>query len=116
MILTGQYDGKGWTHHPVVRMWSGFETALAVYGLETCAEWRNRGYKDSLLPYFTEQLNRLSKTQVGNMMPSWFGMEAFHASHRAALLAKNPKYYQQFGWAEKPEIAYVWPVPLKKDD
>lgn len=49
--------------------------------------------------------------------PKWFGREDFHSAHRAILLAKDPTYYVQFGWKEKPAVKnlrgqypYVWPV------
>jgi hypothetical protein len=42
--------------------------------------------------------------------PPWLGMPEFHASHRAALLAKKPAYYAQFGWTEEPSLEYFWPV------
>ena len=49
-------------------------------------------------------------------LPPWFGNAAFHASHRAALLYKDSKWYTQFGWTEKaatPDVKgslpYVWP-------
>lgn len=100
-----------WERHPAVLMWKGFETALAVYGLEICVEWRNRGYRDSLLPFFIERVNTLSKAQ-GFKMPWWFGLPDFHASHRAALLFKDPQHYGQFHWPEQPRIAYVWPTKI----
>lgn len=43
-------------------------------------------------------------------MPVWFGNEAFHSSHRAALLYKNEDYYRQFNWEELPKYEYIWPV------
>lgn len=108
-ILLGQEST--WANHPAVRMWVGYETALATYGLMICAEWVNRGYKDSLIPFFSKHVNQLSKKR-GFKMPPWFGKPDIHASHRAALLAKNFNHYSQFGWTETPVIAYVWPVPL----
>ena len=37
----------GWKHHPAVRMWAGYEEALACYAMEICAEWVRRGHADS---------------------------------------------------------------------
>ena len=112
-LLTGVYIGGPWANHPAVLMWRGYETMLAVYGLNVCAEWRNRGYRDSLLPFFTEEVNHLSKG--GSKMPWWFGRQDFHSSHRAALLFKDPHYYGQFGWLEKPGISYVWPTKIQRN-
>ena len=46
------------------------------------------------------------------VMPSWLGRGDFHASHRAALLAKDPDWYGQLGWSEPPVVAYVWPTAV----
>lgn len=46
----------------------------------------------------------------GGPRPRWLGDARFHASHRAALLAKAPEHYGAFGWRERPAIAYRWPV------
>ena len=93
---------KGWQNHPAVRMWRGYETALAAYGVEICTEWRQRGYKDSLLPEFLAAINAEIK------MPPWIGNESFHASHRSNLKRKNPEYYKHFN--EPPNLPYVWPT------
>jgi hypothetical protein len=42
--------------------------------------------------------------------PPWLGIEEFHSSHRAALLAKDYDWYSQWGWVEKPVIDYWWPT------
>ena len=39
-----------------------------------------------------------------------------HASHRSNLLRKEPAHYTQFGWTEPPDLPYVWPVPMVKDE
>ena len=39
-----------------------------------------------------------------------------HASHRSNLLRKDPEHYMQFGWTEPPDLPYVWPVPMVKDE
>ena len=103
LVLSGV--SKGWRNHPAVRMWEGYETALAMYGFAVCQEWRSRGYKDTLLPWF--EPFTVSGPVV---LPGWFGWSPFHAAHRSALLAKNPKHYSQFGWTDLPRIAYVWPI------
>ena len=45
-----------WSNHPAVKMWKGYEKALALYGYTMCLEWKYRGYKDSLLQKFSEYL------------------------------------------------------------
>ncbi len=106
-LIKGQ-PGTGWYNHVVVRMWRGYETALARYGQTICKEWRHRGYKDCQLEIFETYLERHPELTL----PLWLGDKALHSSYRAALLAKNPEWYGQFSWREEPVIAYAWPVPL----
>jgi hypothetical protein len=101
--LTGR--SKGWINHPATKMWKGHEGALATYGFVICREWKDRGYKDTCMDKICDMK---VKTNFGS--PLWYKNEAFHSSHRAALLFKNPEWYGQFGWTEKPELNYIWPV------
>jgi len=49
-ILRALSDSSyGWQNHPAVKMWRGCERALAAYGLLICAEWIDRGYKDTCM-------------------------------------------------------------------
>ena len=98
---------NGWINHPAVRMWKGYEHYLSFYGLAICAEWKRRGYKDNLLmEKFWLEFNFTDS----DLLPPWLGDEAFHSSHRAALLAKDLDWYSQFGWTEEPKIDYIWPI------
>jgi len=94
----------GWKNHPAVKMWKGHEPYLALYGLIVCNEWIERGFRDTCydkIHVFTDFLRD---------KPKWLGDKRLHSSHRAALLAKDPDWYAQFNWTEKPEIKYFWPV------
>lgn len=91
---------SGWSRHPAVLMWMGYVGALRVYYNCMLEEWAERGYRNIKLQPVTQDCFRV---------PQWLGDEALHASHRAALLAKNPEWYGQFGWIEEPKIQYVWP-------
>ena len=108
-ILTALLDGRGWIHHPATKMWKGYEFALCVYAISVCTEWTRRGYKDTLQPYFIDRSTE-SVNPSGSELPPWFGDERFHSAHRAALLAKDPDHYSQFGWTEEPGIHYFWPT------
>lgn len=44
------------------------------------------------------------------VLPPWFGNAALHASHRSNLLRKDATFYGQYGWTEKDDLPYVWPV------
>jgi len=101
--LTGV--STGWANHPATKMWRGYEAALCMYALNICNEWRKRGYKDSLLPFFEERLELHPYNY-----PHFLGDAAFHASHRSNLLRKAPDYYRQF-WPNEPDnLEYVWPL------
>jgi hypothetical protein len=98
---------QGWRHHPAVKMWRGHEPALLAYGLAVCAEWRRRGKADTV----AEKLaTHLREAHVPVEAPSWLGDPALHASHRSNLLRKDPEFYGRYGWAEPPDLPYLWPV------
>jgi len=105
-------DGMmGWANHPAVRMWRNYEEALVIYGLAICEEWVSRGYRDMLQDQFLKYYDIVEDHYSPEvLMPWWLGIDAFHRSHRAALLAKEPKWYSKFGWEEEPAIDYWWPT------
>lgn len=103
---------RGWRNHPAVKMWAGYEPALALYGMNLCREWMSRGYKDTMLDRFVAALRSFEAQGNYPRQPSWWGDDDFHASHRANLLRKDPVWYGQFGWTEDPSLPYVWPVTV----
>lgn len=98
LINTIQHGG-GWENHPACRMWRFHITGLMAYHDACVTEWVRRGYQNNMTLYGRRTYS----------LPPWFGDPVFHASHRAALLAKAPSWYGQFGWPENPDINYVWP-------
>lgn len=100
-ILTSIETGKGWIHHPAVKMWIGYTNALRLYGNYVIEEWVTRGYTNNMLPF------SLGKEIV--KYPCWLGDERLHSSHRANLLRKDFEWYRQFNWKEKPAEGYWWP-------
>ena len=109
-VLTIKSDG-GWRNHPAVRMWRGYELALADYGFAICNEWKSRGYKDTCREKIGFIESYLMEGDIKyRKLPPWLGDEKFHASHRSNLLRKKPEYYKQFNWAEPDNLPYVWPV------
>lgn len=104
-----RYDIKStpWYNHPAAQMWIGYDGALQIYGKQICLEWVRRGYRDTCYQKISE-IDVLNKTGK----PWWLGDENFHSSHRAALLAKDPTHYGQFGWVEEPKIEYLWPTKV----
>ena len=106
-ILDGKTASNAWRNHPAVLMWQGREDALREYYNACRTEWIARGYRNTMLP---EPLPAAPAAK-----PWWFGMERFHAAHRANLLRKDPVYYGQFGWEEDPAMDYWWPAKEEKD-
>ena len=105
-VLLNPTSKRGWRNHPACRQWSGCENKLVEYGLAICGEWIRRGYKDTM----TERIRAFYDPSRHCDFPKWWGTPDFHASHRSALLLKNPTWYSQFGWSELPQYAYWWPT------
>jgi hypothetical protein len=99
-ILNTIKFGGGWIHHPIMKMWKGFEDALIMYRNYCILEWIERGYKNNML---------LIPIPSGDIaMPSWMGDKAFHMSHQSNLLRKFPAYYSQFNWNVPDHLPYIW--------
>lgn len=105
-----------WKNHPAAKMWRGHFYSLGEYlmaGIRVLHERVGQPKYDYLAIRIMDEMKKHDNTGV----PPWLGNEAFHASHRAALLYKLPEWYSQFGWQEKPDtlnekgkLNYVWPV------
>ncbi|WP_406673889.1 MSMEG_6728 family protein [Nonomuraea sp. N2-4H] len=111
--------GYGWRHHPVVKMWAGYEEALVRYGLEVCVRWCSLDRPDTCAGTMTTELaahlgrpgvRDQSELAAAGELPPWLGDEALHLSHRSALLRKDPGFYRPvFGDHEPDDLPYVWP-------
>lgn len=93
-----------WRNHPAVRMWKGYEDALAKYYNTALQVWEERGGRNVILkPISTSEFPP---------MPPWLGDERIHRGYRSQLLKKNPDFYCQYDWQERAgECEYLWPVP-----
>ncbi|HEX6468806.1 MAG TPA: MSMEG_6728 family protein [Streptosporangiaceae bacterium] len=111
--------GYGWRHHPVVRMWRGYEEALTRYGLEICRIWTGIGRRDTCAASLVTDLH--AATAIGpprdqpaleraGALPPWLGDPEFHRSHQSALLRKDPSHYARFFPDVPADLPYVWPV------
>ena len=99
---TGKIRKLGWTNHPAVLMWKGYEDALKEYANVMILRWIEKGYNNSM-PFYKIDLQNVK-------YPEWLGDKKFHASHRANLLRKDFEFYSKFGWTESPDLPYIWPV------
>jgi hypothetical protein len=103
-IILNRTSTKGWRNHPAVKMWKKFPNALKSYTNECITEWIRRGFQNNM------KLERISGKLV---MPFWIGNKKFHSSHRSNLLRKNYEHYSKFGWKEKEDLDYFWPISGK---
>lgn len=106
LALSGQT--YGWRNHPAAKMWQGYESALVLYGLVMCLEWRARGYQDILAAWFWDRLS-----QTAAPLPPWVGDPEFHQSHQSNLVRKDPIYYGKLFPEVPASLPYVWPTPAK---
>ena len=116
-VLLG--ETTGWKNHPAAKMWEGYEGCLRIYQSIMIRQWINRGYKNTMIGI--EAIISLSDADAiefeakyaekfPEQIPPWIGRDEFHASHRAALLYKEPVHYGKFGWTEEPKECYWWPT------
>jgi hypothetical protein len=110
--------GYGWRHHPAAAMWAGYEEALVRYGLEVCRAWCEMGNADTCATTMVNDLTQAvglrpvrSEVELAEAgeLPPWLGEEAFHLSHKAALVRKDPDYYRRFFPDVPEDLPYVWP-------
>lgn len=101
----------GWVNHPATKMWRGHRVQLCRYAIAMCDEWIARGFRDNLWNGFVAMEQACLAQGETDSLPSWFGRDDIHSSHRSNLLRKKPEFYSQFGWSESPDLPYIWPVP-----
>lgn len=108
-ILKALLDPEyGWQHHPAVNMWRGHEYSLVDYTLAVCAEWTQRGFKDTVGEKIMAIVLAHPEVLDNQDPPKWVGDDRVHASHRSNLLRKDPVHYGQWGWKERDDLPYVW--------
>ncbi|WP_329333811.1 MSMEG_6728 family protein [Streptomyces sp. NBC_01352] len=117
--------GYGWRHHQAVRMWAGYEEALVRYGLEVCKVWCEHGHQDSCSVTLVTDLRAIRpgasvRDQVplgaAGELPPWLGDDAFHRSHRSALVRKDPTTYAPLFPDVPDDLPYLWPTSDRTGD
>ncbi|KUI36944.1 cytoplasmic protein [Mycobacterium sp. IS-1496] len=111
--------GYGWRHHPAAAMWAGYEEALVRYGLQICAHWCRSGRADTCATTLVTDLGVTvgisavrpqAELGAAGELPPWLGDEAFHRSHQAALVKKDPDHYRPLFPDVPDDLPYVWPA------
>lgn len=90
-----------WKNHPAVRMWSGYEDALAMYMNAMIDEWVARGFHNNMrkLPH-----------DPNAEMPPWLGDPRFHRAQQSNLVRKDPAFYGPQFPDVAPDLLYFWPT------
>ena len=104
--LTG--ISKGYSNHPAVQMWQGYEEMLKLYFNTIIKEWINRGYVNNLTLY------EINESKL--IRPWWLGNENFHRAMRSRLIEKKPDFYEPKFPDDKGfnDGKYLWPVNANK--
>jgi hypothetical protein len=110
--------GYGWSRHPAVLMWRGFEEALGRYGLTCCAVWVEPGRADTCAATIAADLAESGVTSVRTQeelastggLPPWLGDERLHRSHQASLKRKDPEHYGPLFPDVPEDLPYHWPT------
>lgn len=110
--------GYGWANHPAVLMWRGFEEALGRYGFTCCEVWTELGFGDTCAATIAGDLRAAGIDTVrteeelvaAGALPSWWGDEELHRSHRSALVRKDPDHYRPLFPDVPADLSYVWPI------
>lgn len=106
--------GYGWQAHPAVLQWRGYEQALVVYAFYICAEWQDRGFRDTMQDKIFKDFSLAVgggkvEFQQSCRMPPWLGNPKYHRSHRSNLLRKNPQHYRKYWPRLRDDLLYWWP-------
>jgi hypothetical protein len=105
ILRTLRGHSHGWKNHPAVKMWKGYENALALYMNAMIDEWIARGYKNTM---------QKEKIETHPKFPWWFDWEPLHKSHKASLNRKNPEYYHFDIDSHFMTHGYIWPTLVPK--
>lgn len=113
-ILTGLKPDHPRAEHPAVKMWSGYEYALGVYGMMLGMEWSfHRGFAEAEEFWYLyrgiKEVKKTDKTFIYEP-PPWLGDTAVMASHRSNLARRDAVTYGKKWKICPPDMPYVWPV------
>lgn len=101
------FNGGGWRSHPATLMMKSSPEYTAYLGYVCTKICLDRGFNDSLMPFFMERFDHNSKPKA----PAWMvdGCDFFE-DVKANLIRKLPSYYKQIWPNVEPKLGYRWPV------
>lgn len=100
---------RGWSNHPAVKMWRGYELNLAKYGLAICNEWIERGYKDTCAFKIANVCFQARQPLGYSKFIEWLTPDLC-LSHQSNLVRKDSAYYGPKFPDVPDNLPYVWPV------
>lgn len=108
-IMTALCTGRGWIHHPAVKMWAGYENALFDYQAAICRAWIKLGFDETC---WVKTMRVLESSDIprSDARPPWLGSEAFHRSHQSNLIRKDPDHYGPLFPGVPSDLDYLWPT------
>jgi len=108
-LSSGQAYPRGEYDHPCIRMWLTYRGAVYRLGLVCAMELQIRTQNHNIIDlFYTEEV----KTIINNHTyeePWWLRLDAVTASHRAALKADMPRWYEAYQWPEPSTMPLFWP-------
>lgn len=108
------YGEGGYPHHPVNKMWRGYEFALGIYGMQMCMAWHTqRRFVDTILFDFKREIEELKRRDgdASFASPPWRQDADVMRSHRSNLIRKErERAAGAAGYAAKfPKTDDNWP-------
>ena len=100
----------GENQSPTVRMWQGYEVALAAYSASMEVELATRGVFTHLHLETATLIRDLGRSDDNEYdAPPWLEDADVLRSHRSNLVRRWPEQYGN-SWAKTPELwPYIWP-------
>ena len=99
-------ENVGWIHHPIVKMWKGYEKALIMYVVSCYYALKDR-YPD-VIHASGEKAEQIAKTFLtieAEDEPIWNKSPDFHLSHQSNLVRKDKNYYS---FDVPDDLPYLW--------
>ena len=118
-LIAGHRDNRTDLYNIGTVAWSSHPEALVLY-LDYCVSELNLRGQNRGIPSPRSRVGvKLYQipaewSQNDPAVPEWLGVERIHASHRAALLAKDPGWFAQFAWSEPRVRALAWPGTMPR--
>jgi hypothetical protein len=120
-LMFGEYgdeDISDLDNTPAIKMWKGYEFALAIYAMELgMVMYNERGIADranTRISYLIKEEQKEDPTFVFEA-PPWAGNEHVIRSHRSNLIRRQPEDYAAKFKGTPANMPYIWPILTDKD-